>query len=389
MQTGTQGDAPAHAPSSPHRRPGRRGGLTFLLLLLLLIGGVAFLFRPQASVGSHPLLIRWQQVLPHYAVETLVAAPSDANVLYACALPSSTAPSQDQSSSSIFLRSRDAGEHWQILPASLGDNATCSIAVNPDNANDLYLSVMSPLSSMPAVFKHSLDGGKTWTTLRPTLVLSAPTQTVAWQGGRVSFVDHRLFAVQLLQGIAHLMASSDGGQTWTTLDAPVTNAHQELLSYAVDPTAPSMLYELIGEVAGGWFSSVPSQGTPPPMPSPVPVERLVRHLYKTVDGGKTWQELLSSVPYGASLQLAWSHPTRLYLGGLIGKASAPSQRTFQMQSSADGGRTWQPVALPTNAHLINNWLVDATGVLYVTDIDADTHPTHVASLQRYDPSDQQ
>ena len=112
-----------------------------------------------------------------------------------------------------------------------------------------------------------------------------------------------------------------------------------MLARASRPLVSFSAYELVGIAVSGRFYYVLSGSTPPPAPSPVPVAQLVRHLYKTIDGGATWQEILSSVPYGSSLQLASAHPNLLYVGGLTGMGNTTSPLTFHMQYSADGGVT--------------------------------------------------
>lgn len=405
MQAEAQGDMPT--PSVPNRKQrGGRQGLTLLLIFLLLIGAVALLFRHQAdSTTRHlPTTIHWQQVLQQYFVESLVAAPGDSATLYTCALPSPpelnlnalpslTALSQDQLSSGVLLRSSDAGMHWQMLKASLGDTLDCSITVNPARASDLYVAGTSLASPDSAVLQHSSDGGHTWTIIQATLAASNGHR-VAWAGSRLSFIGSRLFAIQRLQNIYHLISSTDGGRNWTAIDMKLLKPHQELRSYVVDPTAPNTIYGLAGAITRERVLYVPSGATPPPVPSPIPADQLVSRLYKSTDGGASWHELLSSVPADSSIQIASTSHNLIYVGGLTGSISTSSQGAFHMQSSSDGGATWQPIAAPANMPLLNNWFVDASGLLYDTTSHVGTPRSGnqfspVGSIQRYDPSDNQ
>lgn len=387
MQTETQGNAPTF-PISRRKRRGVYQGFALLLSCLLLIGTVALLLlRQQAHSGTQPLpaTLHWQQIQPRHPVESLVAAPGDPAVLYVCTLPPFYTFAPDS-----LLRSNDGGVHWQTLTVPLGNTSSCLVAVNPLNANDLYISIISLTAPRPPVLKHSSDGGQTWITIRATLMLAPHTSNIAWAGGRLSFFGQRLFAVQGIQGTTHLISSSDGGHTWTILDAALAKTdHQELLSYIVDPATTTTLYELVGVVANGWFSYTPSDATPVPTPSPIPASQLTRHLYKTVDGGATWHEILSSIPYGSSLQLAPAHPNQLYVGGPTGKLSATSRNTFHMQYSTDGGNTWHTIALPADKHLRNNWFVAASGKLYITDVKPGKTQDLITSIQCYDPPSQQ
>lgn len=377
MQAEAQGEIP-----TPSVSPRRRRGFTMILLIfLLLLGSVALIFRQQATSTTHslPTTIHWQEVWHQYFATLLVAAPSDPTMLYACAfLPS-------------FLRSTDAGAHWQQLQAARGNSGNCSITVNPSQAKDLYASSLASLDS--ALLEHSSDGGQTWTTIRATLTMP-DGQHVPWAGGRLSFIGNHLFAIQDVQNTWHVISSTDGGHTWTVIDAEIIGPHQGIHSYAVDPTNSNIIYELVGAIVIGHFSYAPSGATPTPVPSPIPPDQLILHLYKTTDGGRSWRTLLSSVPSGSSLQLASANHDLLYIGGLTGSSGPSSSHIFHLQWSTNGGQSWQPIAVPVNVPLSNNWFVGASGLLYDTTSSPDSShssntKTLAGSIQRYNPSTHQ
>lgn len=417
MQPAPQEDLPASSIPARHRRS-LREGLPLFLILLLLIGGVVLLVVRQFNQAARnlaqpaqdlPTIIHWQPILQHYMIQSLVAAPSDPALLYVCAmpslpefdpnsLPSPSASSQNQPPSEVLLRSADSGTHWQSLKITLGSGFSCSIVVNPANARDLYvtrINFASAWSSKQVFFlKHSSDGGQTWTTIQATLTTPGG-QHVPWNGAGLRFVGDRLFAVQQLSNVSHLISSTDGGRTWGVLDKNLSKPHQDLRSYAVDPTMPTTIYALVGPLVVGWFSYAPLDETPTPLPSPIPANQRIDRLYKTTDGGATWQELLSSVPYDSSLQLALSNHNLIYIGGLTGSFNSTHRGIFHMQFSTDGGVNWQRVLPPVNVPLLNNWLIDSSGLLYDTVYNIPgTHASLTpvpltSSIRRYDPSTNQ
>ena len=392
METEAHEDIPLLA------KRGRRWPILLsVVLLLVLIGATVLVFIGQSdqstsrsanAVRDLPTDIHWQRAFQSGFLPTLVAAPSDPTILYLC-------NDQNMSSGSGFVlaRSTDAGIHWLVLTTHFSGNAGCQVTVNPTNASDLYVTLSQANyennnMKVNYTLKHSSDGGQTWATIAPVLMLSA-TQHVAWNGLGVGFVGRRLFATQILNGASHLISSPDGGQTWTVVDGQLLTSHQELLSAAVDPSVSGTIYEIVGPIIRGWFSYAPSS-TPVPTPTPLSVTQLSGQLYKTTNGGITWQKLLSSVPYEEKIQLATANPHLLYLGGFSHKG----KNTFQVQVSRNSGATWQTVSLPVHAPLLSDWFVDATGVLYNTakyigSPRSGNQWLALGSIPRYNPSTDQ
>ena len=388
------------------RGRGRYILLVSTLTLLVLIGAtVLFLARQSDSnsvglaqpVGNLPTTIHWQSVLQNNPLPRLVAAPGNPSTLYICGYqPSSTTDTTDSAAGLALMRSTDAGVHWHVRTTAFPGDTSCTIAVNTANANDLYTVSINinpeDLTKITSVLSRSSNGGQTWTNIAATLILPSK-ERVAWAGSGLMFVGRRLFAKQNLHGAYHLISSDDGGQIWNVVDAQLFEPHQELLSYAVDPFQASTIYELVGPIVHFEFRVVSGSSTPQPMPTPAPLPP--GQLYKTTDGGSTWQELLASVPYGSKIRLANSNSHLLYLGGFI---EFNDSHAFQMQTSRDGGATWQTITPPANTPLLNNWFVDATGLLYDTvknivsartGKQALTPVAGLSSIRRYNPSTNQ
>jgi hypothetical protein len=378
------------------------------VILLALIGATAFFLVHQfsqnvpGSSNTTRITIHWQRIAYNNASSTVFAAPGNPAMLYMCGYPSSSATDTTDSSSessSDLMRSTDAGVHWRVITTAFPGDIPCIIAINPANADDLYTVGISFSSSSnfqnlkaSSLLSHSSNGGEIWTKVAATLLLSSG-QRVAWAGDGLAFIGHRLFAKQELHGAYHLISSSDGGRTWTVVDAQLFEPHQELHSYTVDPSMPNTIYELVGPITGGWFSYAPV-GTPVPTPTPthLSADELFANLYKTADGGATWQKLPVSVPYGTNIQLVRSNPRLLYVSGRI---LIDHHYIAQVQSSRDGGATWQTIVPPTHTWLSNSWFVDTNDLFYdlienttspKTGNQALTSGTGLVSIQRYNPS---
>jgi len=373
----------------------RRSWLTTTgaLLVVLLIVGISVLAYAQIAPhrqgqGAPPVASgAWEKTLTGYLVTSLIAAPGDPTVLYACA-QHNQGNGVVSSLNQTVLRSSDGGLHWQDIGGKAGAIMSCQLAVNPSNSNEVYLvTIMNNGNGRQpgAVLKHTTDGGQTWNAIQPALSMPGVTQT--WNISQLSMVGQHLFGVQTLaakvpsQGrkgtaqpyvaynVPRLVTSSDGGRTWSVLDQQFTAAHQGVGSYAVDPASITTIYDLV---------SVPWLPIQPFIAAPngnFPAFVSTAELYKTTDNGATWQPVLTNLPFGSTVQLAANQPQIVYAGGIRrpmplvgampGASSAATIGNFQLHVSSDGGANWHNVpALPESMYP-QSWLVNENGQAYV------------------------
>lgn len=394
----TQHKDAAQTPSSVQK--GRRtpwfSGLGVLVVVTLLVafGATTFAYwhavqngRPAAhQVGT------WQRVLDGYNIVSLTVAPNNTVVLYACGVPfqsptSATIGPGEPVTSYTLLRSADDGAHWQEV-SKLG--ADCQIAVNPANSNDIYVVALAghvaSNGQVPTVLKHSTDGGRSWTDITPTLDTGNAQLSVEWHIRQLSMVGSHLFGIQLMLGrrvppivkptpVAvltrldsfRLVESSDGGHTWKLLDGNLPTTEQGTSDYAVSPSDPQTIYDLVGSQ---WFP----YGIPV-TPKNMPTFRNTFTLYKTTNHGGTWTKLLKDVGYGSKIQLASNNAALIYVGGsagvmpltgYMGQDVSPVPGYFSLRASKDSGATWNTVKLPKESTLVQDWFVSPDGHVYMT-----------------------
>ncbi len=218
-----------------------------------------------------------------------------------------------------ILRSIDAGASW----GSVYSGPLCTtLALSPNFAVDhtawAYFSA-GPLDT--GIFR-SVDGGATWTLSTNAIVadLIAPSSNYA--------IDQTLFAAT---PDGHLQKSIDGGQHWTpVLNRPIT-------AFAVSPAygASQTLY-----AAAKDSGSVPAD------------------LYRTLDGGATWQKLITGIPSassGKNLNIAaldFVADGSVVVGVTYGDGTSGSAA----YRSVEGGSTWQLLG----SGLENGSLLDLT-----------------------------
>ncbi len=320
------------------------------------------------------------QVLTGYNVLSLAAAPSHPNVLYACASPAGAT-----STGTTVLRSADFGNHWQDIGvrAQMG-KGSCELAINPTDSFEIYVVTSSNLAAGSSVLKHTSDGGDTWETISPTVHGSGLNSPPPWHqprfGAELSFVGNRLYSLLSLpippmptpqgyQGPSptsweRLAMSTDGGHTWGVLDSQFERTWQSVWTYAVDPANPNILYEMVGS----------------PGVSPEDQTSSLVVLYKSTDGGATWQPLLNGQAVTTNytpLYLARNNPTVLYFlaqcpssqalqprgGGFLAVPHAGG--LFGLCMSTDGGATWRTIAAPSGLETrMQGGFIDPVGRFY-------------------------
>jgi len=396
MKTQDTGRAGQQVTPSMPARPKRNrwlAGIGAMIVVVLLVGLSALVFaqlrQHQAGQTSRtPPTAHWKQVLKGYTLTSLIAARSDPAIVYACAVrETSNASPQSNTSAISILRSADFGDHWQDIGGNAVAGETCQLAVNSVNSNDIYAVSYGNNAQNPALLKHSQDGGKTWETILPLMHVSSLQTPVQWAIQQMQVEGNRLFGIQWIMPralpvgppihsipypylVPRLATSVDGGHNWTIIDNQFAAQRLGVHSYAIDLSNSNTIYDLVGF---SWFPIILREV---PTYDPLPIIGLNQELFKTTDGGATWQSVLKNIPYGSQVQLAAGNPQVIYVGGTIGPLplvpNTPQPTypipigSFHLQMSTNGGLNWQNVVIPSDMQSIQNWFVSPGGQVYAS-----------------------
>lgn len=150
--------------------------------------------------------------------------------------------------------------------------------------------------------------------------------------------------------VAGVFRSSDGGETWETLNGGLTKAyHHQVQSFAVSPHHPEVLFRCSGEVRSHKFYG---------------------SVHKSGDGGNSWQEVCTGMGFYGN------GPTRMY-GEVIAvdpyhpEVVAAGGYTGGLWISRDEGETWRCTELPEERFGCVAFHPGIPGVVYAGTISDD------------------
>jgi len=222
-------------------------------------------------------------------------------------------------------KSTDEGKTW--INVNFSPYASEGVfSITTDKAGNIYIGTQYGLYI-------SNDKGITWVKILDT--------TYYFRVRKIYFKDDIIFALVDQSGI---FKSKDHGQTWTIISLP------DALSYG------SML--VISE--NEFYVAMSS----PPLPY------LTSGLYKTTDGGDSWNQLTNGLTTSFLNEITAGKNNRLYAGGILGR----------IYKSDDSGASWQVLTGGMSAGTVNSILFDGNriitgnslGGIIITDDDGNT-----------------
>lgn len=261
------------------------------------------------------------------------------------------------STQNFLLRTVDGGATWTSINLASANMVRGLRSLSPvteqllyGTADDLPLSLM--LGAQARFVYKSQDGGQSWQRLPST----------GYSDGTVTFPTAQ---VGLSPYSARIVRTTDGGATWQPVWTGTQNA--EWVSQVVFPTAT------IGYAGGGCLLKTTDQGqTWQPLPwangsrirrlyfltaalgfaltesGNIPINgpgNITSALYRTQDGGQTWEKLLSSA-YGP---YAFVSATEFYRANTV------------IEHTRDGGQSWQTeYTLPPGSDPVPDSFADIT-----------------------------
>lgn len=225
-----------------------------------------------------------------------------------------------------------AGLKWRAVGPRLQGGRVESIAVSPGRPSTIYAGIGT------GNLWKSINNGATWTPIFEkessatigAVAVAASDPNVVWVGtGEV------LMARSSYAGTG-VYKSTDAGASWTNMGLPESHHIAQVLIHPRDPNRV-------------WVAAIGHQYS----------ENEERGVYRTVDGGKSWQRTLFVNTRTGAIDLAIdpSNPDVLYASMWDRARKAwghdPNGAGSGAHKSTDGGATWTPMAngLPSGPHI--------------------------------------
>ncbi len=297
--------------------------------------------EPQLSLPSgswHPI-----SSLPRY-INALVVDPQNPQQLFA--------GTGSAGSGSGVYKSIDSGLTWQFASAGLPNEDVVALVLSSAQPPLLFALV-----GVRGDVYASNDEAQNWSYIGNSGLFGGFEHSMYADPAN----DNVLFA---LAKSGDLVRSGDGGQTWLPfgegLPRDENNIH--VLSLALDPTNPRNIYAGTGGFVGGgqgvyksadggqsWAAvnqgmldyRVTALAIDSTSPQTVFAGTDDGTLFKTVDGGQTWENLSAKLPlprnsYPTIQEIVFVSPNKVFL--LVDRAG--------VFTSQDGGQTWQALGKP-------------------------------------------
>jgi len=295
-------------------------------LSLIACTVLAPLYAQEASPAPMPEM-HWRVIGPFRGGRTRAATgvPSQPNVFYV-----------GQVNGGVW-RSDDYGRTWNPIFDSEPSQSIGAIAVAPSDPNVVYVAsgegLRRPDLSVGDGIYKSTDAGKTWQHLGLRDGQQIPALAVDPHD------PNRVYAAVLGHPYGPneergIYRSTDGGATWKKVLSKDANTGGSQV--ILDPTNPNVVYAAMWECRlGPWEDGNEYEGT---------------HggLFKSTDGGDTWQQLTKGLPENLAqiqIDIAASDPNRLYASvsttqqeGRYGSGSG-----LGFYRSDDAGASWNKI----------------------------------------------
>ena len=252
--------------------------------------------QQKALAGKSPYKsIQWRNIGPDNIsgrVSEVLGVPGNKNIIWA------------SFATGGFWKTEDAGKSWKPLFDNEGTLSVGSFDVSKSNPNIIYLG-----SGEANIFRASLpgmgvykseDGGKSWkhiglentsTISRVIIHPSNPNHVyVAASGNEWSNSKER-----------GLYETTDGGKSWKRL---INDDPNGVIDLVMHPTDPKTMYASTwNRIRLRWSDPTPQDGD---------------FIWKTTDGGKTWNKLTNGLPQTkftgrVGIALSRSNPNILYV----------------------------------------------------------------------------
>ena len=245
------------------------------------------------------------------------------------ALPDDPSTIWVASASGGLWKSTDRGMRWTNTFAAQPVSTFGDLAVSRSNPNVLYVGTGEQNNRQSTSYGNGVyrsdDGGDSWRHVGLEETRHIGRVQIHPTSSEIAYVAAlgNLWAPSEERGVYR---TTNGGRTWERV--LFVDQHTGAVDLAIDPSNPEILYAAMYQRqrrAWGFNGGGPGSG-----------------IYKTVDGGDTWNELENGIPAGdkGRIGIAISQSNPLVLNALIEHADDEMQGTYRTE---DGGLSWERV----------------------------------------------
>lgn len=318
-----------------------------------------------ATAGPAVPIGEWQPMpdLPRH-INTFVVDPANPKVIYA-------GTGENGSGSGVY-KSTDGGATWQLAANGLPNADVKALAINPADPNQLYA-----MADVRGELYSSTDAGANWKRLADTQLFGGFDRALYTSAAN----DRLLLNLSKPGGLAR---SLDRGRTWTMLSKGLPGDEREVyvLSVAIDPADANVMYAGTGGFVGqghgvykstdggdSWSASnrgmidyrITAIAIDPSDSKIVYAGSDAGELFKSEDGGQTWNNLTAQLPldpnaHATIQQISFDpgNPDRLYLltpnaGLLIGSPGGAQWQVLQAPSESGATAIKTMIVVPDAA----------------------------------------
>lgn len=219
---------------------------------------------------------------------------------------------------------------------SIGDaNAIGTIHMSDAN-NGWALTVGAKYT--PRLVLHTSDGGKTWQDVSPKLhgTYSADDYITDFLNGSTAWLA-ALYYTQSSNNGRVVYHTIDGGQTWQESIIPIDSSIQDY-----EPLQISFI-----NAQDGWILFTSSQDS---------MSNTLAYLFRTTDGGKSWIKIATAGTSSGALPLNSDKQGLSFLNASTGWVTSygDNNQPVQLYKTVDGGQTWQRQTLQLPAQIAPN-----------------------------------
>ncbi|ETW96321.1 MAG: hypothetical protein ETSY2_46655 [Candidatus Entotheonella gemina] len=211
-----------------------------------------------------------------------------------------------------LYRSDNAGESWEHPDSPLSPYAVWALTIDSQQPENMLAGTGTPNRS---TLFQSGDGGQTWEERQAAIADECPNVGIPRVTGiAIDPVDrgHIWMGIEV-DGVRH---SSDGGQTWETINGAIPNP--DVHSVTVAPGPPKTIFVVVNN-----------------------------EVYTSTDDGATWTALRIRETF------PWSYPRSIFVPPdqpqtvFLTIGDTTPGRIGTVMRSKDVGKTWESLPLPT------------------------------------------